>query len=190
MPKAGLAGNDTVRGLSHAAAGRILGGMEHPRLSRFKRSPAGAPFQLTERDRAIIRQVNRHRFLRSPQIIALVGGSAQQILRRLQRLYHAGYLVRPQAQLEYFRSGGSHHMVYGLGNKGAALINGEGRDSPYPRSSEKNHGVGRVFLDHALLVSDVMVEIELACQQSAGSGCFGATSFPCQERCRVRSVGG
>ena len=155
-----------MRGLSPAFTGRILGCMEHPRLSRFKRSPAVAPFQLTERDREIIRQVNRHRFLRSPQIVALVGGSAQQILRRLQQLYHAGYLERPKAQLEYFRSGGSHHMAYGLGNKGATLINREGRDSTYPRSSEKNHGVGRVFLDHALMVSDVMVEIELACRKS------------------------
>ena len=155
-----------MRGLSHASKGRILGGMEHPRLSRFKRSPAATPFQLTERDREIIRQVNRHRFLRSPQIIGLVGGSAQQILRRLQRLYHAGYLARPKAQLEYFRTGGSHHMVYGLGNKGASFINGEGRDSAYPRSSEKNQGIGRVFLNHALMVSDVMVEIELACRES------------------------
>ena len=58
-------------------------------------------------------------------------------------------------------------MVYGLGNKGATLINGEGRDRTYPRSSEKNHAVGRVFLDHALMVSDIMVEIELACSQAS-----------------------
>ena len=135
-------------------------------MSRFKRVSAVAPFQLTERDREIIRQVNRHRFLRSPEIIALVGGSSQQVLRRLQLLYHAGYLERPNAQLEYFRKGGSHHMAYGLGNKGAALINSEGQDRPYSRSSEKNHDVGRVFLDHALMVSDVMVEIELACRES------------------------
>ena len=31
--------------------------------------------------------------------------------------------------------------------------------------SEKNHAIGGVFFDHALLVSDVMVGIELACRQ-------------------------
>jgi hypothetical protein len=91
--------------------------MEPQRLPRFKRDSAIAPFQLTERDYEIIRQVSRHRFLRSPQIVALAGGSPQQIVRRLQLLYHHGYLERPQAQLRYFRTGGSHHMAYGLGTR-------------------------------------------------------------------------
>ena len=33
---------------------------------------------------------------------------------------------------------------------------------------EKNHAVGRVFLEHALLVSDVMVALELACRKHGG----------------------
>lgn len=31
--------------------------------------------------------------------------------------------------------------------------------------SEKNHAVGRVFLEHALLVSEIMVSLELACRK-------------------------
>ena len=41
----------------------------------------------------------RYRFLSSTLIIRLIGGSAQQILRRLQVLFHHGYLDRPTSQV-------------------------------------------------------------------------------------------
>jgi len=53
-------------------------------------------------------------------------------------------------------------MVYGLGNKGAALLKRDGG----ARWGAKNRSVGRMFLEHALLVSEVMVTIELACRKS------------------------
>jgi len=57
-------------------------------------------------------------------------------------------------------------MVYGLGNKGGVLLRTELGDSLRPVSwGEKNRGVGRVLLEHALLVSDVMVAIELSCRE-------------------------
>jgi hypothetical protein len=58
-------------------------------------------------------------------------------------------------------------MVYGLGNKGAAFLRGE-RTAPlgHIRWGEKNRAVGRIFLEHALLVSDVMVAMELACHKT------------------------
>ena len=87
------------------------------RLPRFKRAPTVAPMQLTERDHQIIRLVHRHRFLRSYQIIALLGGSPQHLLRRLKLLYHHGFLERPRAQIDYYHQPGSRHIIYGLGNK-------------------------------------------------------------------------
>ena len=36
---------------------------------------------------------------------------------------------------------------------------------PRPRWNDKNRSVGRLFLEHALLVSDVMVSLELACRK-------------------------
>jgi hypothetical protein len=120
--------------------------------------------QLTKRDREIIRLVHRHRFLRSHQIVALIAGSSQQVLRRLQLLYHHGYLDRPRAQLEYYERGGTRPMVYGLSNKGGKLLKQElGVTGSW---SEKNQDIGRMFLEHAILVSDVMVSIELACRKS------------------------
>jgi hypothetical protein len=135
------------------------------RLSRFKRVTA-MPLQLTDRDREIIREVYRHRFLRSSHIIALVDGSRQQIVRRLQLLYHHGYLERPRAQLRYYERGASREIAYGLGNKGGELLRREcGFLIDSVSWTEKNHYIGRVYLDHALLVSDVMVAIELACRR-------------------------
>jgi hypothetical protein len=92
----------------------------------------------------------------------LVGDNRQPMLRRLQQLYHHGYLERPRAQLDYYHQGGSRPMVYGLGNKGAALLK-HGRGI---RWGAKNRSVGRMFLEHALLVSEVMVAIELACRKA------------------------
>jgi hypothetical protein len=136
------------------------------RLPRFNRAPIIATMELTDRDREIIRLVHRHRFLRSDQIVLFLGGSQQQILRRLQLLYHHGYLERPRAQFQYYERGGSRSIAYGLGNKGGVLLKQEFGIAVHPDSwSEKNHAVGRVYLEHALLVSDVMVSLELACRK-------------------------
>ena len=51
--------------------------MEPSRLPRFNRASQAAPMQLTERDRQIIREVHRHRFLRSSQILALIPGRSR-----------------------------------------------------------------------------------------------------------------
>jgi len=140
--------------------------MGKKRSSRFRRSSAVASIRLTERDHDIIRLVHRHRFLRSHQVIALLGGSGQQIVRRLQLLYHHGYLERPRAQLQYYGRGGSQAIVYGLANKGGAILRRElGVTIDSDAWNEKNHAIGRVFLEHTLLVSDVMVSLELACRK-------------------------
>jgi hypothetical protein len=136
--------------------------MKSHRRPRFKCDPDAAPLQLTERDQQIIRLVHRYRFLRSQQVVALIGSNHQPLLRRLHLLYHHGYLERPRAQLEYFHQGGSRPMVYGLGDKGAALLKRE----VGIRWGAKNRSVGRMFLEHALLVSEVIVVMELACRKS------------------------
>jgi hypothetical protein len=140
--------------------------MEKKRSPRFRRVVTAAPLQLTNRDRDIIRLVHRHRFLRSHQIVALLGDSEQQIVRRLQVLFHHGYLERPRAQIQYYERGGSRTIAYGLGNKGGALLRRELGVAVDANSwSEKNHVVGRIFLEHALLVSETMVSFELACRK-------------------------
>jgi DNA-binding Lrp family transcriptional regulator len=140
--------------------------MESLRLPRFTRAPEVSPIRLADRDQEIIRLVHRHRFLRSSQIVALIGDSAQPLLRRLQLLYHHGYLERPRAQIDYYERGGSRPIVYGVSNKGATLLKVPDGPASKPVSGQTNRGIGRIFLDHALLVSEVMVKIELACRKS------------------------
>jgi hypothetical protein len=100
------------------------------RKPRFRRKRNAGPrnFQITERDEEILLIVARHRIARSMHIVALLqarhpGASEQQILRRLEWLYHRQYLSRPPAQLEAYRAGaGSRPIAYMLGNRGADLL--------------------------------------------------------------------
>jgi hypothetical protein len=125
--------------------------------------------QLTERDREIIRLVREHRFLRSSHISSLLSDGSQHLLRRLQLLYHHGYLERPRSQLDYYHKGGSHPIVYGLGDRGATVSKHEHDEVVHNDSwSEKNRSAGRIYLEHELLVADVMVAIELACRKTPG----------------------
>ena len=141
--------------------------MDSSRLPRFKRVSPVIAIRLTERDREIIRLVQRFRFVRSSHVCSLISGSPQQLLRRLQLLYHHGFLERPRAQLDYYHRGGSHHIVYGLGAKGAVFLRRDlGPGFARIHWGEKKRAVGRVFLEHALLVADVMVTIELACRRT------------------------
>jgi DNA-binding Lrp family transcriptional regulator len=119
---------------------------------------------LTSRDGEILKSLLRHRFLRSDHIAALSAGSRQQVLRRLQRLYHHGYLERPRCQIDYYQSG-SRRIAYGLGNKGAAWLKRELSLQFHQLDWKQKSQVARLFLEHALLVSDIMVAVELACRK-------------------------
>lgn len=140
--------------------------MAKARSPRFQRVATVPSFQLTDRDRDIIRFVHRHRFLRSHHIAALLGGSEQQILRRLRLLFQHGYLERPRAQLQYVKHGGSQPIAYGLGKAGGALLRHTWdiavRADTWDAQGDED---GRIFLKHSLLVSEVMVSLELACRK-------------------------
>src|SRR5205807_8724819 len=94
------------------------------RRPRFRRAPEPPPFRLTPDDVEIIRQVARHRLIRSTHIAALVGRSLDRTNDRLMRLFHAGYVDRPRAQLDRFPTDGTAPMVYALADRGARLLCG------------------------------------------------------------------
>jgi len=134
------------------------------RRPRFQRSAQVSPIRLTPRDLEVVRHIARHRFLRSSQIAVLMASSRQQILRRLNLLYHHGYLERPRCQIDYYYAGGSRSMVYGLGKRGFAMLHRmDGLRSSYPGKSTEP--VKRLFLEHTLQVAEFMVRLELACRQ-------------------------
>lgn len=138
-----------------------------PRKPRFKRVKEIPLIQLTPRDVQILWHVSKHRFLTSRQIFSLVGGSPQQLLRRLQLLFHHGYLDRPRGQINIcdYQRGGSQHLIYGLGNHGAEIL--EERLSIPRRKVDwttKNREATWLFLQHTLFVADVVIAVELGCR--------------------------
>ena len=137
------------------------------RRPRFERAPI-RPMLLTPRDIEILRAVHRHRLLRSTHLVALSGGSQQATLRRLQLLFHHGYLDRPPMQLDWYARG-SEPLVYALGHRGAELLEARGlfRRAGI-RWDTKQRNVSRVFLHHTLAIAEVMVAFEVACRRREG----------------------
>lgn len=137
------------------------------RRPRFERAPVRRMI-LTPRDLEILRAVRKHRLLRSTHFLDLVGGSRQATLRRLQLLFHHGYLDRPAMQLDWYARG-SEPLVYALGNRGAEVLETEGYlKRGGVRWDTKNKGLSRVFLHHTLAVAEVMVAFEVACRSREG----------------------
>jgi hypothetical protein len=138
------------------------------RRPRFRRAPEPPPFRVTDDDVVIIRQLARHRFLRSTHIAALVGRSLDRTNDRLSKLFHAGYIDRPRAQLERFPTNGTSPMVYALADRGARLlIECDGIEFANVEWSRKNRKAGRPFIEHQLEIMDFYVGLECATRNHA-----------------------
>jgi len=105
-------------GMEAAAVGAVVA----TRRPRFRRTGAPPPFRLTPDDVEIVRVVARHRLIRSIHIAALVGRSLDRTNDRLLRLFHAGYVDRPRAQLDHYPVAGSAPMIYALADRGVRLL--------------------------------------------------------------------
>jgi hypothetical protein len=133
------------------------------RRPRFRRASEPPAFRLTEDDVVIIRHLAKHRFLRSTHIAALVGRSADRTNDRLSRLFHAGYLDRPRAQLDYYPTSGSAPIAYALADRGARLLaERDGMQRANGEWSRKNREAGRPFIEHQLEITDFYVALQRA----------------------------
>ena len=124
------------------------------RRPRFSRHDP-PPLQLTHDDVAILRYVAEHRFLRSTHVVQLIGRPYDKVIRRLAVLYHNGFLDRPHAQLDLLTCGGSAPLIYAFGNR--AFAEQAGTDW-----TDKNRAVKRPYIQHALMIADLMVALEVA----------------------------
>jgi hypothetical protein len=141
------------------------------RRPRFRRASEPPAFRLTDDDLAIIRQLARHRFLRSTHIAALVGRSLDRTNDRLSKLFHTGYIDRPRAQLDRFPTAGLSHFVYALADRGARLLTEhDGIEFPNPEWSRKNREARRPFIEHQLEIMDFYVGLQRAAHDRAGIG--------------------
>jgi DNA-binding Lrp family transcriptional regulator len=138
----------------------LVAPMRRPRFRRASEPPA---FRLTDDDVAIVRHLARHRFLRSTHIAALVGRSLDRTNDRLARLFHAGYVDRPRAQLDYYPTAGSSPIAYALADRGARLlIQRDGIEFANVEWSRKNRKAGRPYIEHQLEIVEFLVALQLA----------------------------
>src|SRR4051812_31603793 len=139
------------------------------RRPRFRRATAPPPFRLTEDDVEIVRVVARHRLIRSTHIAALVGRSLDRTNDRLLRLFHAGYIDRPRAQLDYYPTFGSAPMIYALADLGVRLLREwDGAEFRNPEWSRKNREAGRPFIEHQIEIADFEVGVQRAVRAHRG----------------------
>lgn len=125
--------------------------------SRFTRKPNPRKIRLTPRDLQILKKVFQFRLLDSTHITRLIEGSAQGILRRLQLLYHHGYLDRPQAQIRYYQTGINRPLIYAVYSKGVrALKKAKLIDSKIrvPKKHLRSWG-----MEHRVGISDFFVRL-------------------------------
>src|SRR4051812_32390294 len=126
------------------------------RRPRFRRAAEPPPFRLTDDDVEIVRVVARYRLIRSTHIAELVGRSLDRTNDRLMRLFHAGYLDRPRAQLDRFPSSGSAHFIYALAD---VLREEDGVEFRNLEWSRKNRGAGRPFIEHQIEIVNFQVAL-------------------------------
>jgi hypothetical protein len=133
------------------------------RRPRFRRASEPPAFRLTDDDVAIVRHLARHRFLRSTHIATLVGRSLDRTNDRLAKLFHAGYIDRPRAQLDYYPTTGSSPIAYALADRGARLLTEhDGMEFATIEWSRRNREAGRPFIEHQLEIVDFHVALQRA----------------------------
>jgi hypothetical protein len=116
--------------------------------------------QIRPRDVDILRYVRRYRLLGSRSHILPLFGGSRYLLRRLKKLYEQKYLYRLPGRRPH------EEAVYAVGNAGADLLKRRfGLPRPNVDYTQQNRHLGPRFIEHTLLVADIMVAIELACWQ-------------------------
>lgn len=133
------------------------------RRPRFRRASEPPAFRLTDDDVEIVRQVARYRLIRSTHIASLVNRSADRTNDRLLRLFHAGYVDRPRAQLDYYPTTGSGPIVYALADRGMRLLRERDRaDFSTIEWKRKNRDAGRPFIEHQIEIVSFHVALQRA----------------------------
>lgn len=138
------------------------------RRSRFKREPLGKRVELTDRDFVVMSWLYRYRYLTSQHLVALIEPrSDKRFIERLGDLYHETDLIdRPMEQWNN-KDANHKHITYELSATGIDKLKSHGSLPQRATLLTRRHrrGVSKQF-DHALMICNSLVEIELQCLQS------------------------
>ncbi len=132
-----------------------------PRFTRAKRSHR-PPIALQDRDLELLRTVSDYRLISTPQLLRLFENESRDgIYRRLQRLYHHGYLDRV----------GTNPNVtirYALGHRGAETL-----------GVCRRKDVTDPYVEHQLMIGDFRVAITRATRSRNIDGEAGDQKISC-----------
>jgi len=136
---------------------------ETQRLPRYKRAKPEVACVLTPRDLEILRLVESFRLVASEHVQLLVKGSDQGILRRLQALFHAGYLDRLRPR--FTENGGSAKMIYAITNRGVQTLQKAGLIGKATQTDRnaQNRELRDFSIRHRLLISHIRAVLTAAC---------------------------
>ena len=106
------------------------------------------------------------------------------------RLFHAGYLDRPRAQLARFPSSGSAHSIYALADRGIRLLREEdGVEFRNTEWSRKNREAGRPFIEHQIEIVNFQVTLQRAVAQRGDLRLVGADDLiPAATKARAITI--
>lgn len=134
-----------------------------PRKPRFQRVADAPSLVLTSRDLEIFKVVGRHRFIQSHHLLRLFPGSRQHLIRRLGKLFHAGFLARPHAQL-WISDKIAPSLACCLTLQGRNLLR-ERSSLPVPSVPRLRATAAALSLAHSLRLTDVLVALEASAAQ-------------------------
>jgi len=140
--------------------------MPKHKYKKFERGEEKPRFRLGEDEFKLIQNLADYRFLSSNHLLALNPHLAERTMqRKLQNLYHSGYIDRPASQFSHDKP--SSHIIYAIGKKGAQLVFADRRAQA--NWTRKNQELKDKFLDHALMISNFRVVLFSALKQIKGA---------------------
>lgn len=133
--------------------------MFRPRLRkpRFTRSPTDK-IRLTGRDIRILDLADRYRVARSSHLAPLIRGSRQHFIRRVGKLFHSGYLLRPKSQL-LLDGQRNAPLVFSITATGQHALRDRGIPTFATPPRFRSAGVA-LSLSHSLSVSETVSSFE------------------------------
>ena len=132
----------------------------HRRLPKFTRAKPSwrPPLALQDRDLEFLRAAVDYRLLSTPQYLLLFPESRDAVYRRLQRLFHHGYLDR-------LRGDPTAPMVYALASRGADVLVERGYLKETSGWSKKNREIMNRYVAHQAMVANFRITLELAVKE-------------------------